>query len=152
MIIKSVLSCNLSGLLKVIWQSSTRLGTVNEDPFSPKIHVQNPYANACTSTRTTYILNVCLHTHSWRYVWTPIYICIYMHIYSHTHPYLCCPDGWGCRIHRLHLCRGVRLPPNESPGYNTKQSDGKVPGLGNAEHPFIAIAPRSTLPRSGSTW
>ena len=24
--------------------------------------------------------------------------------------------------------------------------------LGNAEHPFIAIAPRSTLARSGSTW
>ena len=21
------------------------------------------------------------------------------------------PVGWGCRIHRLHLCRGVRLPP-----------------------------------------
>ena len=21
-----------------------------------------------------------------------------------------CPIGWGCRIHRLHLCRGVRLP------------------------------------------
>ena len=22
-----------------------------------------------------------------------------------------CPVGWGCRIHRLHLCRGVRFPP-----------------------------------------
>ena len=22
-----------------------------------------------------------------------------------------CPVGWGCRIHRLLLCRGVRLPP-----------------------------------------
>ena len=29
-----------------------------------------------------------------------------------------CPVGRGCRIHRLHLCRGVRLP---------KQSDGEVP-------------------------
>ena len=29
-----------------------------------------------------------------------------------------CPVGWGCRIHRLHLCRGVRPPP---------QSDGEVP-------------------------
>ena len=28
-----------------------------------------------------------------------------------------CPVGWGCRIHRLHLCRGVRPPhtPNECP-------------------------------------
>ena len=40
--------------------------------------------------------------------------------------HLNCPVGWGCRIHRLHLCWGVR-PPNEYPGYDTKQSDGKVP-------------------------
>ena len=39
-----------------------------------------------------------------------------------------CPVGWGCRIHRLHLCRGVRPPLfNECPGYDTKQSDGEVP-------------------------
>ena len=36
-----------------------------------------------------------------------------------------CPVGWGCRIRRLHLCRGVR-PPNERPGYNTKPSDIEV--------------------------
>ena len=30
-----------------------------------------------------------------------------------------CPVGWGCRIHRLLLCRGVRSP-NECPGYDTK--------------------------------
>ena len=36
--------------------------------------------------------------------------------------------GWGCGIHPLHLCRGVRPPtPNECLGYDTKQSDGKVP-------------------------
>ena len=33
----------------------------------------------------------------------------------------------GCRIHRQHLCRGVRFPPNECSGYDTKQSDGEVP-------------------------
>ena len=38
-----------------------------------------------------------------------------------------CPVDWGCRIHQLHLCRGVILPPNECPGYDTKQSDGEVP-------------------------
>ena len=37
-----------------------------------------------------------------------------------------CPVGWGSRIHRLHLCRGVRHP-HECPGYGTKQSDGEVP-------------------------
>ena len=37
------------------------------------------------------------------------------------------PVGWGCRIYRLHLCRGVRPPlPNKCPGYDTKQSDGEA--------------------------
>ena len=34
--------------------------------------------------------------------------------------------GWGCRIYRLLLFRGVRPPPNECPGYDTKQSDGEI--------------------------
>ena len=40
-----------------------------------------------------------------------------------------CLVSWGCRIHRLCLCRGVRTPParNECPGYDTKQPDGEVP-------------------------
>ena len=38
-----------------------------------------------------------------------------------------CPVSWGSRIHQLHLCRGVRPSPNECLGYDTKQSDGKVP-------------------------
>ena len=66
-----------------------------------------------------------------------------------------CPVGCDCRIHRLLLCRGVRPSPNKCPEYDTKQSDGEVPAMlelwGNAEYPFIAIAPRSTLSRSGST-
>ena len=33
--------------------------------------------------------------------------------------------GWGCRIHRLLLCRGVRHP-DECPWYDTKQSDDEV--------------------------
>ena len=39
------------------------------------------------------------------------------------------PVSWGCRIYQLHLCRGVRPPPKECPGYDTKQSDGEVPVL-----------------------
>ena len=39
-----------------------------------------------------------------------------------------CPVGWGCRIQRLHLCRRVR-PPNECLGYDSKQSNGEVPGM-----------------------
>ena len=43
--------------------------------------------------------------------------------YSHS------PISCGCRIHRLHLCRGVRTdpPPNECHGYDTKQSGGEAP-------------------------
>ena len=37
-----------------------------------------------------------------------------------------CPVGWACRIYQLLLCRGVG-PPNECPGYDSKQSDGEVP-------------------------
>ena len=33
---------------------------------------------------------------------------------------------WGCRIHRLHLCRGLRPPPRVS-WYDTKQSDSEAP-------------------------
>ena len=43
--------------------------------------------------------------------------------------YFNCRVGWGCRIHRLLLCRGLRPPYNECPGYNTKQSNGEVPAM-----------------------
>ena len=36
-----------------------------------------------------------------------------------------CSVSWGCIMHRLHLCKGVRLPPNQCPRYDTKQSDGE---------------------------
>ena len=47
-----------------------------------------------------------------------------IHIFIHL---FVCPVGWGCRIHRLLLYRGVRPPPNEYPSYDTKQSDGEFP-------------------------
>ena len=42
-------------------------------------------------------------------------------------PALDCLVGWGCRIHRLHLCREVRPSPNECRVDDTKQSDCEVP-------------------------
>ena len=46
--------------------------------------------------------------------------------------WLLLPSWMGCRIYWLHLCRGLRPPTtththNESPRYDTKQSDGEVP-------------------------
>ena len=35
------------------------------------------------------------------------------------------PIGWGCKIHRLHLCRRVKPPANDCPGYDTKLSVGE---------------------------
>ena len=47
---------------------------------------------------------------------------------------MCSPVSWGCRIHRLHLCKGIRLPPythTKRPGYDSKQSDGGLEAFGN---------------------
>ena len=54
---------------------------------------------------------------------------VYIYIYIYTFTVIIFPGGWGCRIHRLLLCRGVRHPPNDCPGYDTKQSDGEVPAM-----------------------
>ena len=45
------------------------------------------------------------------YICMHIYICMYTYIYKHIYTR---PVGWGCRIRRLHFCRGVRPPPNEA--------------------------------------
>ena len=46
--------------------------------------------------------------------------------------------------------------PNECPGNDSKEFDGDSPLMlelgGMQSYTFIAIAPRSTLARSGSTW
>ena len=51
---------------------------------------------------------------------------------------------------------GYSTPRNECPGYETKQSywwgSSNAGALGNAEHSFIALTPRSTPAQSGSTW
>ena len=60
-----------------------------------------------------------------------------------------CPVGWGCRIHRLHLCRGVDLP-NKCPVYDTKQSDGEVPVMqelsGMQSTPSLPLLPGPLWP------
>ena len=67
-----------------------------------------------------------------------------------------CPVGWGCRIHRLLLCRGVRpLPPTrvlDMTLNNLMVRFQECWSFGKTEYHIIAIAPRSTLARSGSTW
>ena len=59
--------------------------------------------------------------------------------------------GGGCRIHWLHLCRGIRPLPNECPGYDTKQSDGEVPAMlelwGMRSTPSLPSLPGPLWPR-----
>ena len=67
-----------------------------------------------------------------------------------------CPDGWGCRIHCLLLCRGLR-PLHQQVSWIWHETiwwwgSGNFRALGNAEYPFIAITPKSTLAQSGNTW
>ena len=63
--------------------------------------------------------------------------------------------SWGCRIHQPHLCRRVRLPQRVSWIWHYMiwwWGFSNTGALGNVEYLFIAIAPRSTLAWSGSTW
>ena len=61
-----------------------------------------------------------------------------------------CPVGWGCRIHRLQVCRGVTPPANECPRYDTKQPDGEVPVMlelwGMWSTPSLQLLPSQLWP------
>ena len=61
-----------------------------------------------------------------------------------------CPVGWGCRIHWLLLCRGVRPPLNECPDNDTKHSDGEVPAVlefwGMRSTPSLPLLPGPLWP------
>ena len=64
--------------------------------------------------------------------------------------------GGCCTIHWLHLCRGVRPPPTSVLFMTLNNQKVRFQWHWsiwvNLEYAFIAIAPRSTLNRSGSTW
>ena len=64
--------------------------------------------------------------------------------------------GWGCKIHRLHLCWEVSPTPTQTSVLdmilNNLMVRFHIRTLGNAEHPFITIVSWSTLPQSGDTW
>ena len=60
------------------------------------------------------------------------------------------PVGWGCKIHRLHLCRGIKLHPNECSAYDTKQSNGEDPVMlelwGMQSTPSLPLLPGPLWP------
>ena len=98
-------------------------------------------------TQNVYVC-ICVYIYIYIYIYahkTCMYVYIYIYIYIYTYTkcvcvcvyeiyiYIAalreiCPVCWGCRIHRLHLCRVVKnLPPKRVSWYDTKQSDGEVP-------------------------
>ena len=84
----------------------------------------------------------------WTWTWKAV-----NNVFTRTH-FKDNPVGWGCIIHRLHLCIGVRLS-YKCPGYDTKQSDSEapiIPELG--EYGVLLHCHRSQVHfvRSGSTW
>ena len=113
------------------------------------------YMNVCLFVNLSFYLSV--------YLYMSVCICRSIYLYdclSHSiHTYLSLLVSisfvYGCRIHRLHLCSGVRPTHNGFPGYNTKQSDGEVPvmlGLWGMQcTPSLTLLPGSTLARCGST-
>ena len=89
----------------------------------------------------------CLFIHlSLLYIYIYVYVCM---LQFQCFALLFCPLSRCCRIHWLHLCRLVRHPTtNRCPGYDLTVwwwGSINVGSLGNVEHLFIAIAPRSTL-------
>ena len=60
-----------------------------------------------------------------------------------------CPVSWGCRIHWLFLCRGVKHPSDKFPVYDTKQSDAEVPVMlklwGMQSSPLLPSLPGQLL-------
>ena len=53
---------------------------------------------------------ICLKTISITYEYLKIYKSVQIISFKNSYFISFCPVSWGCRIHRLHLCRGV-IPP-----------------------------------------
>ena len=66
------------------------------------------------------------------------------------------PLSWGYRIHKVHLCSGVRpLPHNKCPDYDIKQSDSGAPAMLELwrvwSTPSLPLFPGSLWPRMAAT-
>ena len=112
------------------------------------------YVNICDPRFLyfTHSSDECVKHETWGHRY---YHVIYIYIYICIHTNRFCPVSWSCRIHQLHLCRGVRLLQGVSCIWHSTiwwWGSSDAGAWGNAEYPFIAIAPRSTLPWNGSTW
>ena len=85
---------------------------------------------------------LCIHLHQSHYMY---YASIFITLV------ICCPLGSSCRMQR----GKPPTPTRESWIWHytiSWWSSSDAEALGNAEHPFIAIAPRSILARNGSIW
>ena len=78
------------------------------------------------SKNAFYNLKICAENRIWFYAGIHFFYSYNQrHFYSFIENYSS-SVAWDCRIHWLNPCRGVRPSPNESPDYNTKQSDSEI--------------------------
>ena len=96
-----------------------------ESIYNGSVQIQDVVKRTCQKRRMIMVRELGKSVMRCMYVY--IYIYIYIYTYIHTHTNSSCPVCWGCRIHRLHLCGGVRPPSNECSEYDTKRSDSEVP-------------------------
>ena len=93
--------------------STSRPTDTDERCLTPTVKKTLPFCFFCRLLSPSFI------------TWQPL--STYLHTAFRKKQYFIhCPVDWSCRIHRLHLCRGVK-PRNECTRYDTKQSDGEVP-------------------------
>ena len=70
--------------------------------------------------------SVCVCVYIYIYIYIYIYENIWLFKFSRATKVGNGPVDWSCRIHQLHLCRGVRPQHNQVSKYDTKQSDGEA--------------------------
>ena len=116
-----------------------------------RVHV---WVCVCACVSVCVCMCVCVRVHVWVCVCACVSVCVCVHVcvcvcmcvcmcvgvwfgvfgyiitlkYArHDHYNEGFPVSWGCRIHRQHLCRGIKLSFNECVGYDIKQSESDIP-------------------------
>ena len=116
-------------IIKMNWKNlKLMLFTVKSPP--PNYNNRAKITNIINSNSNSFT-NLINHSYFYLFIHSLIFenslnlfLCLHLVIKS---PPIYSTVGWGCRIHRLYLCREVKPHPNECPRYDTKQSDGKIP-------------------------
>ena len=156
----AVLSILLYGC--TTWMLTKRMEKKHDSNYTRMLHAvlswrQHPtkqqlYSHLPLIMKTIQITRTRYMGHCWRskgeLLWT--HSCGRAKVGQPARTYLC-SVSWGCRIHQLHLCRGLRPPPpKECLRYDTKQSDSEAPVMlelqGMQSTPSLPLLPGTLWP------